>query len=325
MAQNPDIVLHWYTSSPFAQKVLWALLYKNVDFKTVSISPVEPRPLRRPLDGGYRKTPILQIGNHSYCDSKAIFAELERRFPEPSFYPADAHGGPTESLAVGFGRWTDNTLFTSITSQLPFDFLDDAFLKDRSEFAGRPIKKDFIKFAAPFLKQPLVSEFQLVQSFVKERSKNNTLFALGTDKLSLVDLHIAMLTWFAKMLAGSDFVSKEIPELGTHLKKVLKTVQYEKVEKLVEIDAEEALQIAKNQSWTLEKPAHDGSLKVKLGSVVTVTPTDTGVVPVFGTLISSTVNETVIEITDDDTGITSFVHFPVLGFLVLPMGNDSKL
>ena len=59
--------------------MLWALLYKKVEFKTVTCSPVEPRPLRRPLDGGYRKTPFLQIGNHSYCDSKVIFAELERR------------------------------------------------------------------------------------------------------------------------------------------------------------------------------------------------------------------------------------------------------
>jgi glutathione S-transferase len=68
-----------YFESPFAQKVAWALQYKKVIFKIVLIAPVEPRPLRRPLDGGYRKTPVLQIGNHTYCDSKAIFAELEKR------------------------------------------------------------------------------------------------------------------------------------------------------------------------------------------------------------------------------------------------------
>ncbi|KAG1122835.1 hypothetical protein G6F42_011105 [Rhizopus arrhizus] len=76
---NPQFILHWYPNSPFAQKVAWALQYKNVDFKLVMISPIEPRPLRRPLDAGYRKTPVLQIGNHTYCDSKVIFAELEKR------------------------------------------------------------------------------------------------------------------------------------------------------------------------------------------------------------------------------------------------------
>jgi glutathione S-transferase len=62
--------------------VAWALQYKKVDFKLVMISPIEPRPLRRPLDAGYRKTPVLQIGNHTYCDSKAIFAELEKRYKQ---------------------------------------------------------------------------------------------------------------------------------------------------------------------------------------------------------------------------------------------------
>lgn len=55
------------------------LNYKKVDYKTVTISPIEPRPNRRPLDGGYRKAPVLQIGNHVYCDSKCILNELERR------------------------------------------------------------------------------------------------------------------------------------------------------------------------------------------------------------------------------------------------------
>lgn len=250
---------------------------------------------------------------------------VQSRFPQPSFYPKGPNGESTENLAIGFGRWTDNTLFTSITSQLPFGALDDAFLKDRSKFSGRPIKKEFIQFAAPFLKQSVVSEFQLVQSFVSERNKNGDAFALGTNELSLVDLHIAMLTWFVRMLAGPGFITKEIPVLGAHFKKVLAAVDHKKAESLVEITAEDALEIAKKQAWKLEKPLHDGSLKIKLGSTVTVSPTDTGIVPVFGTLISSTLNETVIEIKDDETGITTFVHFPVLGFLVLPMENTSKL
>jgi hypothetical protein len=46
---------------------------------------VEPRPARRPLDAGYRKTPILQIKNHVYCDSKAIIHEIEKRYTFSSF------------------------------------------------------------------------------------------------------------------------------------------------------------------------------------------------------------------------------------------------
>ena len=213
----------------------------------------------------------------------------------------------------------------SVASQIPLDMVDDEFLKDRSEFSGRPLKRDFMKFTQPHLKQSLISEFQLIQTFVTERNNKGETFALGTKQLSLVDFHVAMLTWFVGMTAGPKFVPTYVPQLGEHLQKVLETVDYNKADDIEDLDPEDALEVAKKQTWKLQKPEHDGHLKAKLGSMVTVAPTDTGIVPVFGTLVSTTLNETVIEITDDEHKITTFVHFPVLGFLVLPMPGDSKL
>lgn len=79
VAKNFASKQHWYPESPFSQKVAWILNYKKIDYKVVLINRCEPRPLRRPLDGGYRKTPILQIGNHVYCDTKTIFLALEKQ------------------------------------------------------------------------------------------------------------------------------------------------------------------------------------------------------------------------------------------------------
>jgi hypothetical protein len=212
-------------------------------------------------------------------------------------------------------------LFQSITTQLPFGLLDDAFLQDRAKFSGRAIKKEAAAFAAPFLKQGLVAEFQLVQKFVSERNKNGAAFALGTDKLSLVDLHISMLTWFARSLIGPDFLKTEIPVLDAHLKKVLAAVHYKDLKKVPEIEAEEALELAKSQTWTLANAASDGSLNIPLGKLVSVTPTDSGKVPVIGNLIHSTIDETIIKRKDEETGITAYIHFPVLGYVVVPINN----
>ena len=38
-----------------------------------------PKPDLMPLTGGYRKTPVLQIGADIYCDTQLIMLEIERR------------------------------------------------------------------------------------------------------------------------------------------------------------------------------------------------------------------------------------------------------
>ncbi|KAI8637403.1 hypothetical protein BD408DRAFT_486263 [Parasitella parasitica] len=315
---NPQLILHWYPNSPFAQKVAWALQYKNVDFKLVVISPIEPRPLRRPLDAGYRKTPVLQIGNHTYCDSKAIFAELEKRFPEPTFYPLDDQGNSTEHSALSLARWTEGSVFQAVVSQIPMGALGEAFVKDRGQFSGRKIDPESLAFTAPYMLQSLNAELQAVENLVKSRHQNGSLWALGTKALSLADLHIAMNVWFLGQFVGNKWLKSNVPVLNEHLKKTLVAVRFKELGNLVQINAEKALVVAREQSWKLASATHDGSLKAKLGQVVSVMPTDTGLVPSIGTLVHSTIHETVIENQHEEYGFASYTHFPVIGFVVLP-------
>ena len=58
------------------------------------------------LTGGYRKTPVLQIGADIYCDTALICDVLEHVQPEPSLYPE-----PSKGLARTLAHWADNTLF----------------------------------------------------------------------------------------------------------------------------------------------------------------------------------------------------------------------
>src|SRR5262249_22963838 len=84
---TPTILAH-DDSSLCAEKVRTGLGPKGLAWASVEFPVIMPNPNRTARTGGYRKTPLLQIGPDIYCDSQLIMRELERRYPTPSFYPA---------------------------------------------------------------------------------------------------------------------------------------------------------------------------------------------------------------------------------------------
>ena len=101
-----DLILHHYPMSPFAEKIRLVLGYKQLAWKSVIIPSVMPKPDVLALTGGYRKTPLLQIGADVYCDTALICEVLEHLQPTPTLYPAANRG-----LARVLAQWADTTLF----------------------------------------------------------------------------------------------------------------------------------------------------------------------------------------------------------------------
>ena len=101
-----DIILHHYAASPFAEKVRIALGLKQAAWKSVDIPNVMPKPDLMPLSGGYRKTPVMQIGADIYCDTQLIMLELDKRLPTPAFLPKGREG---EARAITM--WVDRNIF----------------------------------------------------------------------------------------------------------------------------------------------------------------------------------------------------------------------
>ena len=101
-----DIILHHYEISPYSEKVRLGLGLKGLAWGSVEIPVIMPKPDLTALAGGYRKTPVLQIGADSYCDSQLIVRELERRHPTPSFHPV----GPGAADALAW--WAEKTTFS---------------------------------------------------------------------------------------------------------------------------------------------------------------------------------------------------------------------
>lgn len=101
-----DLILHHYPMSPFSEKIRAVLGYKQLAWQSVIIPSVMPKPDLTALTGGYRKTPVLQIGADVYCDTALICEVLEHVQPTPTLYPEGQKG-----LAHTLGQWADSTLF----------------------------------------------------------------------------------------------------------------------------------------------------------------------------------------------------------------------
>jgi glutathione S-transferase len=101
-----DLILHHYPSSPFSEKVRLILGYKKLPWRSVMIPAVMPKPDVLALTGGYRKTPVLQVGADIYCDTALICDVLEHLRPEPTLYPPHLKG-----VCRIFAQWADSSLF----------------------------------------------------------------------------------------------------------------------------------------------------------------------------------------------------------------------
>lgn len=145
-----DIILHAYDASPFTQKALRMLGLKQLAWQWVETPMLPPKDDLVALTGGYRGTPVMQIGAEVYIDSQRIAAELERRHPAPSLFPAGDAGigwmlvkwseaffrtGLAISVHLLGNHWP--TEFAADRRQLFPDFDFDAALRDASHAQGQ--------------------------------------------------------------------------------------------------------------------------------------------------------------------------------------------
>ena len=101
-----NLILHHYPMSPFSEKIRAVLGFKKLAWQSVLIPSVMPKPDVLALTGGYRKTPVLQMGSDVYCDTALICDVLEQFQPTPTLYPEGNKG-----LARTVAQWADSTLF----------------------------------------------------------------------------------------------------------------------------------------------------------------------------------------------------------------------
>lgn len=312
MAGPQSIILHHYNSSPYSEKVRLALRMKNLGWCSVEIPTIMPKPLLMPLTGGYRKTPVMQIGADIYCDSAMILRALEERYPMPQI---DLPGH--EGLSSMVGSWTDGkwfqtsvgVIFGALGDQVP-----EEFKKDREQLSGRPFDTAAMAAAAPMLRD----QWRAQLMWAEERLAGGQGAGAGQwmvgMKPGLVDVHVYMNPWFVEQTLP-DFLEacfKSAPRVKDWYER-MKEIEGQTPE---EVSGEEAINIARDAAPRLKAAKTEGELQGLVpGERVAVAPDDYGRDWVEGELVIATAERVILH-RHDEQAETLNLHFPRTGFFV---------
>jgi glutathione S-transferase len=186
-----EIILHHYPPSPVSEKVRIALGIKQLAWRSVEIPRVPPKPDVMPLTGGYRRTPVMQIGADIYCDSHCILRELERRQQRPTLYP-----NASEGLAWMVHRWSDSVFDAVVRVSLGANLaqLPEAFVADRARlFFGAQANMQEIAAGVPHAAAQLRAQF----GWIEQALADGRSFLFGGAP-GLADAACYYLIWFIR-------------------------------------------------------------------------------------------------------------------------------
>jgi glutathione S-transferase len=302
-----DIILHHYETSPYSEKVRLGLGLKGVVWGSVEIPAMMPKADLTALTGGYRKTPVMQIGADIYCDSQLIMRELERLHPSPSFYPAG------QGVADALAWWIEKTTFSQAANMIfakRFGSLPKGFLEDRAKFSGRTIDPAAMQAAVPNSLDQLRAHFDWLDQMLSDGRS----FLQGAAP-GLADLAAYHPVWFLQQRLGSLTAPLEgFPRLRNWAERVAAIGHGQRNA----MTSKQALEIARtSRSFAVASLDPADPAGRRPGQMVTVTPDDTGRDPGIGELVASSVHEIVIRRSDAAIGEVC-IHFPRAGFVVAP-------
>ena len=306
MTSAYPIILHHFEKSPFSEKVRVVFGLKNIAWTSVLISRIMPRPDLMPLTGGYRRTPVMQIGADIYCDTQCIIRELERRFPEPTLFP---DGG--EGLGWAAATWTDRSFFQN-TVNLVFGSLADKvpqdFIADREKLRGAKFDVAAMTAAIPQMRDQFRAHLQWVEAQLADGRT-----WLGGDNPGLWDVNAYMNVWYVRAnLPDTDAMFAEFSNMRAWEAR-LRDIGHGRRS---EISTSAALDIAAGatpQTAELADP-HDPNGR-KPGDRIEVMPDDYGKVKVSGKIVALSSQHIAVRRHDPRAGEV-VVHFPRAGFLV---------
>jgi glutathione S-transferase len=304
-----EIVLHHYAMSPYSEKIRAILGYKKLAWKSVTQPVIMPKPDLMPLTGGYRKTPVLQIGRDIYCDTSLIARVLDRLHPTPELAPARHKASCVAFTAI------EQSLFLAsvpvvfqpaglkvLQQQLGQDLMD-RFAKDRAAlFEGGTVRRPNSAFSKlHFL--PLMNTI--------DKQLDGSGFLLG-DVPTLADFIAYHPVWFILDNPGvADTLDAFKNILGWFERiKAFGHGTPETLSPAAAIDIARGTESVQEFDGPLLEP--DG---VKPGQRVAVRATDYGCEAIEGTLAHASVFELVVKRRDERAGEV-LVHFPRNGFSV---------
>ncbi len=314
MRLNVEPILHHYPISPFSEKVRIAFGMKQMAWRSVMVPAILPKPEVQALTGGYRRTPILQIGADIYCDTALICDVLEHLQPEPTLYPPHLRG-----VSRVFAQWADGPLFWAAMAYnfqpagmaqamagAPPEALQ-AFASDR-----KAMRTNMTVLRPADATSAYRSYLRRIASMVEEHD-----FLFGAEPC-VADLATYHSLWFTRervpALAG---ILDATPAVGEWMDRIA-ALGHGRSERLSAEDAitvaERAEPLGPGENFLVNSAFQDDH-GIALGSRVTVAPESFGQEATEGELVAATRTHYTLRRADPRAG-TVHVHFPRIGYVL---------
>ena len=195
-------IFHHYPQSPIAEKIRITFGIMGMEWQSVQIPRIPPKPLLMPLTGGYRRTPVLQLGADIFCDSQAIAWQLGLQNSN-----APAYQLSNKSLELILGSFGEAILFSlsvRVVLTTSMGKAPEEFIKDRGSLYFEPgWTVEEMKNSLPSILLQLQAAFDLINHHLLE----NGPFING-DIPSYSDAVVQHCVWFlcGRWEGGIDFI-----------------------------------------------------------------------------------------------------------------------
>jgi glutathione S-transferase len=190
MAGMTRLILHHYDFSNYSEKIRVAMGYKSLDWASVEMPPVLPKPDLVALTGGYRRAPVLQVGADIYCDTRLILRQLEARAPQPTLYPIELM-----ATANAISAWAESQLSGPLMLYAwgtNHDLMPPELFEDRARMRGLPTPGVAAVQKAAARNAPLVRlQLAAIEAMLRDRRS----WICG-DRFSVADLAVYHAVWF---------------------------------------------------------------------------------------------------------------------------------
>jgi glutathione S-transferase len=306
-----DIYFHHYPNSPFAEKMRAIFGYKNIAWKSVMQPMVMPKPDLQALTGGYRRIPILQIGNDIICDTALICDVLEHLSPEKTLYPAGIKGA-----ARTVAQWADSTLFWAA---MAYNFSPAGaahiFAANPDAAATLVADRTAMRGGAPRMHPhdagpAYKSYLRRIASMVDEQP-----FVLGQQP-SVADFAIYHPLWFTRNIPALAGILDATPSVLAWMDRI-KAFGHGRMDKS---SATYSIAVCAgftgdNHLFDVKHEVFQDEHGIPLGTRVSIKAESFGLEETQGELIAATRTRYSLRRQDDRAG-TVHVHFPRIGFVL---------
>lgn len=302
-------ILHHYPMSPFAEKTRLMLGFKGLAWQSVFIPTVMPKPDVVALTGGYRRTPLLQIGADIWCDTALIATVLEHLQPGPSLFPEHLKG-----IARIVAQWADGDLFWAAMGYTLSPKGAAAMFANQPPEAAQAFAADRGAMSAGMTRLRPGDATSAYRSHLRRLAHmlHEQPFLLG-DAPCIADFAAYHPLWFSRVVNPSMAgILDATPGVLAWMDRMA-AIGHGKPSRLT---STEAIAIAAAaEPAPLPDEAFQDDHGIALGSRVTVAAQSFGTETTEGTLVAATRTHYTLARTDDRAGHLH-VHFPRIGYVL---------